>query len=177
MSKQPTSRVKRILIMGAAGRDFHNFNICFRDNSLYEVVGFTASQIPNIDGRVYPPELAGALYPRGVPIYAEKDLNMLIHKHHVDKVAFSYSDISHEEVMHRASVVTACGADFLLIGTGRTMLPARQPVIAICAVRTGCVNPTAETDAYVPGYRRSPNVPLPVPPPVSGPARIRPRGR
>lgn len=138
MSKRPTSRAERVLIMGAAGRDFHNFNVCFRDNSLYEVVGFTASQIPNIDGRVYPPELAGTLYPRGVPIYAENHLDALIRKHRVDKVAFSYSDISHEEVMHRASLVTACGADFLLIGTERTMLPAHRPVITICAVRTGC---------------------------------------
>ncbi len=124
--------------MGAAGRDFHNFNVCFRDNSLYEVMGFTASQIPNIDGRVYPPELAGSGYPRGVPIYAEDDLEALIREHRVDKVAFSYSDISHEEVMHRASVVTACGADFLLIGTKRTMLLAHRPVITLCAVRTGC---------------------------------------
>ncbi len=124
--------------MGAAGRDFHNFNVCFRDDAGYDVVGFTASQIPNIDGRVYPPELAGRRYPDGVPIYAEDRLTALIREHRVETVAFSYSDISHEDVMHRASLVAACGADFLLIGTGRTMLRARRPVVTVCAVRTGC---------------------------------------
>ena len=121
MSGHGTPQTERVLIMGAAGRDFHNFNVCFRDDSRYEVVGFTASQIPSIDGRVYPPELAGSLYPHGIPIYPENHLDALIREHRVDKVAFSYSDISHEEVMHRASLVTARGADFLLIGTERTM--------------------------------------------------------
>ncbi len=148
MSKQHTSRVERILIMGAAGRDFHNFNVCFRDNPRYKVVGFTASQIPNIDGRTYPPELAGTLYPHGVAIYAEDRLETLIRTHGVDKVAFSYSDISHEDVMHRASLVTACGADFLLIGADRTMLRTGLPVIAVCAVRTGCGKSPATRHVY-----------------------------
>ncbi len=138
MSGHGTPQTERVLIMGAAGRDFHNFNVCFRDDSRYEVVGFTASQIPSIDGRVYPPELAGSLYPHGIPIYPENHLDALIREHRVDKVAFSYSDISHEEVMHRASLVTARGADFILIGTERTMLTAGRPVVAVCAVRTGC---------------------------------------
>jgi len=134
--------------MGAAGRDFHNFNVCFRENPRYKVVGFTASQIPNIEGRTYPPELAGTLYPHGVPVYAEDHLDTLVRKHRVNIVAFSYSDISHEDVMHRASLVTACGADFLLIGAVRTMLRASLPVIAVCAVRTGCGKSPATRHVY-----------------------------
>ncbi len=138
MSSSIASGVERILIMGAAGRDFHNFNVCFRDNPRYKVVGFTASQIPNIDGRTYPPELAGALYRHGVPVYPEDDLEALIRKHRVDTAVFSYSDVSHGDVMHRVARVTACGAGFLLLGATRTMLRAGCPVIAVCAVRTGC---------------------------------------
>jgi predicted GTPase len=129
---------KRIIIMGAAGRDFHNFNVYFRDNADYEVVAFTATQIPNIDDRGYPPELAGSLYPDGVPIHPESALAELIALHRVDQVVFSYSDVSHEAVMHKASLVLAAGADFRLLGTRATMLESSKPVVAVCAVRTGC---------------------------------------
>ncbi len=128
----------RVVIMGAAGRDFHVFNTCFRHNPLYEVVAFTATQIPDIDGRMYPPELAGELYPQGVPIYAENDLNTLIQKYEIDQVVFAYSDVSHETVMHKASKVLAAGADYMLIGTRRTQLASSKPVVAVTAVRTGC---------------------------------------
>jgi predicted GTPase len=124
--------------MGAAGRDFHNFNVVFRDNPLYEVVAFTAAQIPNIEGRRYPPELAGSLYPDGIPIHAENELEPLIARHRIDQVVFSYSDVPHEDVMHKASLVMACGADFRLLGPRATMLPAGKPVVSVCAVRTGC---------------------------------------
>ncbi len=127
----------RVLIMGAAGRDFHNFNTVFRNNDAYEIVAFTAAQIPDIDGRVYPPELAGPLYPDGIPIYAEADLAQLIRDHAIDQVVFSYSDVSHEYVMSRASVVLSAGADFRLIGPARTMLESAKPVVGIGAVRTG----------------------------------------
>ncbi len=127
----------RIIIMGAAGRDFHNFNSYFRDNARYEVVAFTATQIPNIEGRQYPPELAGALYPEGIPIYPEEQLEELICEHNVDQVVFSYSDVPHEYVMHKASLVNAAGADFRLLGTAATMFESEKPVVAICAVRTG----------------------------------------
>jgi len=127
----------RVLIMGAAGRDFHNFNVLFRGNPDYRVVGFTAAQIPNIDDRVYPPALAGALYPSGIPIHAEQDLDCLIRTQHVERVVFSYSDISHEALMHQASRVMAAGADFWLAGPQSTMLPAKKPVVSICATRTG----------------------------------------
>jgi len=130
---------KRIptIIMGAAGRDFHNFNVYFRDNPDYQVVAFTATQIPNIEGRQYPPELAGSMYPEGIPIHPEAELGDLIRRLQVDQVVFSYSDVSHEYVMHKASQVLAAGADFRLMGTGSTMLESRKPVVAICAVRTG----------------------------------------
>jgi predicted GTPase len=128
----------RILIMGAAGRDFHNFNVVFRDDFSYEVVAFTAAQIPNIVGRTYPPILAGPLYPQGIPIHAEEELDALIETRHIDQVVFSYSDLSHEEVLHRASRVIAKGADFRLLGARATMLQASKPVISVCAVRTGC---------------------------------------
>ena len=130
--------MERVIIMGAAGRDFHNFNVYFRGNLRYQVVAFTAAQIPAIDDRFYPPELAGDLYPDGIPIHPEKDLPELIEKHRVDLVAFSYSDVPHVEVMHKASLVMAKGADFILIGATYTMLRSRKPVIAVCAVRTGC---------------------------------------
>jgi len=132
MSKQ------RILIMGAAGRDFHNFNVYFRDNADYEVVAFTATQIPNIEGRVYPAELAGPNYPGGIPIHPEDDLVKLIKEEQIDQVIFAYSDISHEYVMHKASQVMAAGADFRLMGADHTMLKSSKPVVAVCAVRTGC---------------------------------------
>jgi len=127
----------KVIIMGAAGRDFHNFNVYFRDNANYEVVAFTATQIPNIEGRKYPASLAGKLYPRGIDIYPEKDLTELIKKHGVEQVVFAYSDISHVDLMHKASIVNAAGADFRLMGMNQTALKAKVPVIAICAVRTG----------------------------------------
>jgi len=130
--------VERVIIMGAAGRDFHNFNVYFKDNPRYEVIAFTAAQIPTIEGRLYPPELAGKSYPKGIPIYPEDQLADLIRKHQVDLVAFSYSDVPHVEVMHKASVAMAEGADFILIGATYTMLKSRKPVVAVCAVRTGC---------------------------------------
>jgi predicted GTPase len=127
----------RVAILGAAGRDFHNFNVVYRDDPASEVVAFTAAQIPGIEGRRYPPELAGALYPRGVPIVAESRLEALLREERVARVVFAYSDLSHEEVMHRASRALAAGADFELLGPDRTMLRASIPVIAISAVRTG----------------------------------------
>lgn len=129
--------VRRILIAGAAGRDFHDFNTVFRDNDSYQVVAFTATQIPNIDGRNYPPELAGPLYQQGVPIYPESELENLITTEKVDEVVFSYSDVSHEHVMHLASKVLAKGADFRMISPENTMLDSVQPVVSVCAVRTG----------------------------------------
>lgn len=128
---------KRVIIMGAAGRDFHNFNTYFRDNEEYEVVAFTATQIPDIEGRVYPAELAGNLYPEGIPIYPEEELPQLIKKYDVDFVVFSYSDVSHEYVMHKASLVHAAGASFMLLGPKHTMLKSEKPVVAVVAGRTG----------------------------------------
>ena len=127
----------RIIIMGAAGRDFHNFNTVFREDSSSRVVAFTATQIPNIDGRRYPKELAGPLYPDGIPIHAEPELPRLIRELAADQVVFAYSDVSHESVMHKASLVLACGADFRLIGPNASMLKAKVPVVSVCAVRTG----------------------------------------
>ncbi len=127
----------RVIIMGAAGRDFHNFNTYFRDNPRYEVVAFTATQIPNIEGRRYPPELAGELYAQGISIYPEADLPRLILEHDVDQVIFSYSDVSHEYVMHQACRVNALGVDFRLMAGKSTMLSGHKPVVAICAARTG----------------------------------------
>lgn len=123
--------------MGAAGRDFHNFNVVFRDREEYDVVAFTAAQIPNISGRRYPAELAGRLYPNGIPIHDEEDLEVLIERHHVHQVVFSYSDVRHEVVMHKASQAIAHGADFRLLGTRATMLKSSKPVVSVCAVRTG----------------------------------------
>ncbi len=128
---------KRVIIMGAAGRDFHNFNVCFRDNDAYEVVAFTATQIPNIDGKSYPSSLAGKLYPEGIPIYSEDNLKNLVDELEVDCVVFAYSDITHEEVMHKASLVNAIGADFWLLGTKNTMIKTSKPLINVCGVRTG----------------------------------------
>uniref|UniRef100_A0A7V4E422 GTPase n=1 Tax=candidate division WOR-3 bacterium TaxID=2052148 RepID=A0A7V4E422_UNCW3 len=128
---------KKVIIMGAAGRDFHNFNLFFRDNEEYEVVAFTATQIPDIEGRKYPSELAGKLYPDGIPIYPEEELEELIKKHNVDFVVFAYSDVSHEYVMNRASRAMSAGASFMLLGPSHTMLTSSKPVISVCAVRTG----------------------------------------
>lgn len=127
----------RVLIMGAAGRDFHNFNTVYRDNEAYEVVAFTATQIPNIEGRLYPAELAGRLYPQGINIYPESELLHLLHTLHVDEVIFSYSDVPHTYVMHQASQVLAAGADFKLLGPRATQIQSSKPVISIGAVRTG----------------------------------------
>ncbi|MEM2147330.1 MAG: cyclic 2,3-diphosphoglycerate synthase [Candidatus Bathyarchaeia archaeon] len=127
----------KVIIMGAAGRDFHNFNTYFRDNEAYEVVAFTATQIPGIEGRIYPPELAGKNYPNGIPIYPEEKLPKLIKEHSIDQVIFAYSDVSHEYVMHKASIALANGADFCLMGLKTTMLKAKVPVVSIGAVRTG----------------------------------------
>ncbi|MEB2289066.1 MAG: cyclic 2,3-diphosphoglycerate synthase [Anaerolineae bacterium] len=128
----------RVLIMGAAGRDFHNFNTVYRDNPACQVVAFTATQIPDIAGRLYPPELSGPLYPQGIPIYPENDLAALIREQAIDEVVFAYSDVSHEYVMHKASLVLAAGADYKLIGPRLTMLKSSRPVVGVGAVRTGC---------------------------------------
>jgi predicted GTPase len=127
----------RTLILGAAGRDFHNFNVVYRDDTRYEVVGFTAAQIPNIAGRRYPADLAGPLYPGGVPIFPEEELAALVERLQVRQVVFSYSDVSYNYVMHRAAVASAAGADFVLLGPRATMLDSPKPVVAVCAVRTG----------------------------------------
>jgi len=134
-SKQKTNRV---VIMGAAGRDFHNFNMVYRDDPASRVVAFTANQIPDISGRLYPPSLAGAHYPEGIPIVDESTLDTLCRGQDIDQVVFAYSDVSHTQVMHKASLALAAGADFLLLGPRHSMLHAKVPVIAICAVRTGC---------------------------------------
>ena len=129
---------KKVIIMGAAGRDFHNFNVYFRDNEDYEVVAFTATQIPDIEGRIYPPELAGKLYPEGIPIEPEEKLTELIKRHNVDEVVLSYSDLSFQYVMEKASLVLSAGADFRLLGPRSTMIESKKPVIAVGAIRTGC---------------------------------------
>jgi len=131
-------KAENVIIMGAAGRDFHNFTMYFRGNDRYDVICFTATQIPEIEGRRYPPELAGKLYPQGIPIYSDKNLFERVQKNQVDLVAFSYSDVRHEDVMHQASIVTAAGADFMIIGASYTMLKSRKKVISVCAIRTGC---------------------------------------
>ena len=128
----------KVIIMGAAGRDFHNFNLHFRDNKEFEVIAFTATQIPNIEGRTYPAELCGSLYPDGIKIYPEEELPSLIKNHDVDEVIFSYSDVPYSYVMQRSAEVAATGAAFKLLGPKQTMLDSRVPVIAVCAVRTGC---------------------------------------
>ena len=130
--------VEKVIIMGAAGRDFHNFNVYFKDNPRYKVIAFTAAQIPTIEQRHYCPELSGKSYPNGIPIYPENRLADLIREYQVDLVAFSYSDVPHVEVMHKASIAMAEGADFILIGAPYTMLRPQKPVLAVCAVRTGC---------------------------------------
>lgn len=127
----------KTIIMGAAGRDFHNFNTFFRGNADYEVVAFTATQIPDIEGRVYPPELAGKLYPKGIKIRAEDELPQLIRQHGVQQVVFAYSDVPHEEVMHKGALVNSLGADFRMMGTRYTQVKSTKPVVSVCAVRTG----------------------------------------
>jgi predicted GTPase len=140
---------QRLIIMGAAGRDFHNFNTVFRGDARTEVVAFTATQIPNIEGRRYPPQLAGSRYPQGIPIYPESELASLIRSLDIDQIIFAYSDVSHQYVMEKASIVLAAGADFRLIGPKETMLRSSKPVVAVCAVRTGCGK--SQTTRYVAG--------------------------
>ena len=130
--------MKKVLILGAAGRDFHNFNVVYRDNPEYQVVAFTATQIPDIAGRRYPAELAGRLYPEGIPIFEEKEMEALIARHQIDEVVFSYSDISYQTLMHLASRAVAADVDFVLLGTEHTQIKAAVPVVSVCAVRTGC---------------------------------------
>jgi predicted GTPase len=142
----------RVLIAGAAGRDFHNFNLVYRGREDYEVVVFTATQIPNIDGRLYPPELAGELYPDGIPIAPEDELEALIDKHDVDEVVFAYSDVTHEHVMHIASRSLAAGAAFRLLSPRETMLTSEKPVVAVCAVRTG--SGKSQTTRHIAGLLR-----------------------
>jgi predicted GTPase len=137
MSETSSNGPRNVVIMGAAGRDFHNFNTYYRDDPAYRVVAFTAAQIPDIDGRQYPASLAGELYPEGIPILAEADLPGIIRDNDVTEVVLAYSDLSHEDVMHRASIALAAGADFRLQGPDSTMLRANVPVVAVCAVRTG----------------------------------------
>ena len=140
-------RTERVLIMGAAGRDFHDFNVVYRDDPAVEVVAFTATQIPGIADRRYPPELGGERYPAGIPIRPEAELESLIRELRVDTVVFAYSDVSHEQVMHAASRAIAAGADFSLLGPARTMLESTRPVVSVCAVRTGCGK--SQTSRYV----------------------------
>ncbi|RME38981.1 MAG: GTPase, partial [Planctomycetota bacterium] len=128
----------RVIIVGAAGRDFHDFNVYWKNEPRYRVVAFTAAQIPDIDGRVYPPELAGERYPEGIPIESEEKLAALIREHRVSLVSMAYSDLPHEEVMHKAALANAAGATFCMLGAAQTMLSSSKPVIAVCAVRTGC---------------------------------------
>jgi predicted GTPase len=130
--------VRKVIIMGAGGRDFHNFNVVFRQDHGTQVVAFTATQIPGIADRVYPPSLAGPLYPEGIPIRPEEELTELVHAHGVDEVILAYSDLKHETVMHKASIALTAGADFRLLGPDATMLRSSKPVVAVCAVRTGC---------------------------------------
>ncbi len=134
----PAPNRTRVLIMGAAGRDFHDFNVYWKNREEVEVVCFTATQIPNIEGRVYPPELSGPRYPEGIHIYPQDDLEQLIKEHQVDVVTLAYSDLPHEFVMHQCARANAAGADFCLLSPQHTMIPSNKPVIAVCAVRTGC---------------------------------------
>ncbi|HYT55748.1 MAG TPA: cyclic 2,3-diphosphoglycerate synthase [Verrucomicrobiae bacterium] len=136
--KSLASKRKRVLILGAAGRDFHTFNVCFRNDPNFEIVAYTAAQIPGIDSRRYPPSLSGPLYPQGIPIYPQEDLEKLVREQHVQQVILAYSDLAHVAVMHLASRALACGADFGLIGPDRSSLSSSRLVISVCAVRTGC---------------------------------------
>ena len=143
----PAESRERVVILGAAGRDFHDFNLMYRDDPGVEVVAFTATQIPDIDGRTYPPELAGPLYPQGIPILDESELESLVARDRVDTVLLAYSDLSHAQVMHLGSRVIATGADFVVPGTRRTTLRSRRPVVAVTAVRTGVGK--SQTTRYV----------------------------
>src|SRR5688500_11131797 len=143
----------RLVIAGAAGRDFHNFNVVYRDRDDVEVVSFTATQIPNIHGRVYPADLAGPRYPDGIPILPERELETLVRQHEIDEVVFAYSDVSHETVMHVGSRALAAGASFRLLSPHETMLSADKPVIAVCAVRTG--SGKSQTTRHVAGLLRA----------------------
>lgn len=134
---RPPATRTRVLILGAGGRDFHNFNVYFRQRPEFEVVGFTATQIPDIEGRLYPPALCGPLYPRGIPVFSLDELSALVRRYRVDQVVFAYSDVSHEEVMHVGSTAMAAGASLVLLGPDATMLTPRVPVVSVCAVRTG----------------------------------------
>jgi predicted GTPase len=147
---------ERVLIMGAAGRDFYIFNTVFRNDPAYEVVAFTAAQIPGIADRRYPPALSGPQYPAGIPIYPEDQLETLIQHQHITQVVFAYSDVSHLTVMHLASRVLACGADFRLVGPDRSFLRSQRPVIAVCAVRTGCGKGMDITSAFRAARRAMP---------------------
>jgi len=151
-AKAVKDRIK-VLIIGAAGRDFHDFNTFWRNDPRYEVVCFTAAQIPDIDGRVYPAELCGERYPKGIPIESEDKLADLIRKHEIDQAVIAYSDLPHEEVMHKAAIVNAAGADFRILGPTNTMIPSTKPVIAVCAVRTGCGK--SQTSRAVSGILKS----------------------
>ena len=143
----PGKTARKVIIMGAAGRDFHNFNVYYRDNPAYEVVAFTAFQIPNIAGRKYPASLAGKLYPKGIPIYPEEQLRDLIKETGAQDVDFAYSDVNFVDVMKKGSLVVACGANFRLLGAEPTMIKSSKPVIAVCAVRTGCGK--SQTTRYI----------------------------
>jgi len=147
------SSKRKVIILGAAGRDFHDFNTFWRNQEGYEVVAFTAAQIPDIDGRVYPPELCGPRYPKGIPIESEDKLVELITEHKADEAAMAYSDLAHEDVMHKAAIVNAAGADFRMLGYRHTMLESGKPVIAVCAVRTGCGK--SQTSRAVTGILKS----------------------
>ena len=136
--KQSMAKKRNVIIMGAAGRDFHDFNVFFRKNPDYKVACFTAAQIPDIAGRKYPAKLAGKLYPKGIPIYTEDKLPELIKKHKIDTVILSYSDLKHEDVMHKASIILSNGAGFQLLGPDSTMIKSKVPIVSVCAVRTGC---------------------------------------
>src|ERR687892_1517777 len=142
----------RVLIAGAAGRDFHNFNLVYRGREEYEVVAFTATQIPNIDGRVYPAALAGELYPDGIRIVPEEELAELVRSENVDEVVFAYSDVTHEHVMHVGSIAMAAGGAFRVPGPGAAQLPPGKPVVAVCAVRTG--SGKSQTTRHVAGLLR-----------------------
>ena len=144
---------KRILIMGAAGRDFHNFNMVYRDDTQCEVVAFTATQIPQISNRIYPASLSGSLYPQGIPIIDEVQFGEFCRQESVAQVVFAYSDITHQEVMHRASIALAAGADYLLLGPNSTMIKSSVPVIAVSAVRTG--SGKSQTCRWIATYLRS----------------------
>lgn len=129
---------RKVIIMGAAGRDFHNFNVYYRDNENYEVVAFTATQIPGIDDKKYPAALAGKLYPNGIPIHPEEEIVSLIKQHNIDLVVFAYSDQPHEVVMNKGAIVNAAGADFMMMGIATTSVKTTKPLITVCAARTGC---------------------------------------